>query len=67
MNFCKLCPPAVEEISPLSSFAQTLSQVITAGLSPFFFVMTANVLTISCLVISGVGEALLVYTERTGT
>ncbi|KAM9643982.1 UDP-N-acetylglucosamine transporter TMEM241 isoform 1-T1 [Morphnus guianensis] len=41
--------------------------VITASLSPFFFVMTANVLTISCLVISGVGEALLVYAERTGT
>ncbi|XP_038018110.1 transmembrane protein 241 isoform X2 [Motacilla alba alba] len=41
--------------------------VITASLSPFFFVMTANVLTISCLVIGGVGEALLVYTERTGT
>ncbi|XP_017593717.1 PREDICTED: transmembrane protein 241, partial [Corvus brachyrhynchos] len=44
-----------------------LAKVITAGLSPFFFVMTANVLTISCLVIGGVGEALLVYTERTGT
>ncbi|XP_025978557.2 UDP-N-acetylglucosamine transporter TMEM241 isoform X4 [Dromaius novaehollandiae] len=44
-----------------------LAKVITAGLSPFFFVMTANVLTISCLVISGVGEALLAYTERTGT
>ncbi|KAM6088236.1 UDP-N-acetylglucosamine transporter TMEM241 isoform 5-T5 [Chlamydotis macqueenii] len=44
-----------------------LAKVITASLSPFFFVMTANVLTISCLVISGVGEALLVYTERTGT
>ncbi|XP_015710921.1 transmembrane protein 241 isoform X7 [Coturnix japonica] len=44
-----------------------LAKVITAGLSPFFFAMTANVLTISCLVISGVGEALLVYTERTGT
>ncbi|XP_041255155.1 transmembrane protein 241 [Onychostruthus taczanowskii] len=44
-----------------------LAKVITASLSPFFFVMTANVLTISCLVIGGVGEALLVYTERTGT
>ncbi|XP_071593426.1 UDP-N-acetylglucosamine transporter TMEM241 isoform X7 [Heliangelus exortis] len=44
-----------------------LAKVITASLSPFFFVMTANVLTISCFVISGVGEALLVYTERTGT
>ncbi|XP_051631448.1 transmembrane protein 241 isoform X2 [Manacus candei] len=44
-----------------------LAKVITASLSPFFFAMTANVLTISCLVISGVGEALLVYTERTGT
>ncbi|XP_014109797.1 PREDICTED: transmembrane protein 241 isoform X4 [Pseudopodoces humilis] len=44
-----------------------LAKVITAGLSPFFFVMTANVLTISCLVIGGVGEALLVYSERTGT
>jgi len=27
MDFCKLCPPAVEEISPLSSYAQTSSQV----------------------------------------
>ncbi|KAM7071151.1 UDP-N-acetylglucosamine transporter TMEM241 isoform 3-T3 [Acridotheres tristis] len=44
-----------------------LAKVITASLSPLFFVMTANVLTISCLVIGGVGEALLVYTERTGT
>ncbi|KAM8811627.1 UDP-N-acetylglucosamine transporter TMEM241 isoform 2-T2 [Eudromia elegans] len=44
-----------------------LAKVITAILSPFFFVMTANVLTISCLVIGGAGEALLVYTERTGT
>ncbi|XP_072708735.1 UDP-N-acetylglucosamine transporter TMEM241 isoform X6 [Ciconia boyciana] len=44
-----------------------LAKVITASLSPLFFVMTANVLTISCLVISGVGEALLVYAERTGT
>ncbi|XP_021242786.1 transmembrane protein 241 isoform X4 [Numida meleagris] len=44
-----------------------LAKVITASLSPLFFAMTANVLTISCLVISGVGEALLVYTERTGT
>ncbi|XP_056341703.1 transmembrane protein 241 isoform X2 [Oenanthe melanoleuca] len=44
-----------------------LAKVITASLSPFFFVMTANVLTISCLVIGGIGEALLVYTERTGT
>ncbi|XP_035758915.1 transmembrane protein 241 isoform X2 [Egretta garzetta] len=44
-----------------------LAKVITASLSPLFFVMTANVLMISCLVISGVGEALLVYTERTGT
>ncbi|XP_025914402.1 transmembrane protein 241 isoform X3 [Apteryx rowi] len=44
-----------------------LAKVITASLSPLFFVMTANILTISCLVIGGVGEVLLVYTERTGT
>ncbi|KAJ7404489.1 hypothetical protein WISP_145488 [Willisornis vidua] len=37
----------VEETNPLSSYAQTTSQVITAILSPFFFAMTANVLTIS--------------------
>ncbi|XP_064026537.1 transmembrane protein 241 isoform X4 [Pogoniulus pusillus] len=44
-----------------------LAKVLTAGLSPFFFAMSANVLTIACLVVGGAGEALLVYTERTGT
>ncbi|XP_068527542.1 UDP-N-acetylglucosamine transporter TMEM241 isoform X2 [Anas acuta] len=55
--------------NPEPAFAarKSFAKVITASLSPLFFVMTANVLTISCLVISGVGEALLVYTERTGT
>ncbi|XP_069635268.1 UDP-N-acetylglucosamine transporter TMEM241 isoform X12 [Haliaeetus albicilla] len=62
-----ICSLVVSFLDQVHLLPHSLCKVITASLSPFFFVMTANVLTISCLVISGVGEALLVYTERTGT
>ncbi|XP_006033686.2 transmembrane protein 241 [Alligator sinensis] len=44
-----------------------IAKLITAGLSPLFFVMTVNMPTICCLLLGGLGEALLIYTERTGT
>ncbi|XP_067402757.1 UDP-N-acetylglucosamine transporter TMEM241 isoform X1 [Emydura macquarii macquarii] len=44
-----------------------LAKVTTAGLSPFLFGMTVNVPTICCLLLGGLGEALLVYTEKMGT
>ncbi|XP_069476999.1 UDP-N-acetylglucosamine transporter TMEM241 isoform X2 [Ambystoma mexicanum] len=43
-----------------------LAKVITAGLSPFFFNITLNAPTISCLLLGAFGEALLVYADRTG-
>ncbi|XP_075776994.1 UDP-N-acetylglucosamine transporter TMEM241 isoform X6 [Pelodiscus sinensis] len=44
-----------------------LAKVTTAGLSPFIFGMTANIPMICCLLLGGLGEALLVYTERMDT
>ncbi|XP_074843433.1 UDP-N-acetylglucosamine transporter TMEM241 isoform X2 [Carettochelys insculpta] len=44
-----------------------VAKVTTAGLSPLVFGMTVNTPTICCLLLGGLGEALLVYTERMGT
>ncbi|XP_053106767.1 transmembrane protein 241 isoform X3 [Hemicordylus capensis] len=44
-----------------------LAKVITAGLSPFFFEIVVNVPTACCLLLGGLAEVLLLYTERTGT
>ncbi|KAM4705477.1 UDP-N-acetylglucosamine transporter TMEM241 [Rhinophrynus dorsalis] len=43
-----------------------LAKVITAGLSLFFFEITLTVPLTICLLTGAIGEALLVYSERTG-
>lgn len=43
-----------------------LSKVVTAGLSPLVFDITLNAPTLCCLLLGAVGEALMVYSDRTG-
>ncbi|XP_030043884.1 UDP-N-acetylglucosamine transporter TMEM241 [Microcaecilia unicolor] len=42
-------------------------KVITAGVSLFFFDMILNVPTVCCILLGGLGESLLVYTENAST
>ncbi|XP_015208979.1 UDP-N-acetylglucosamine transporter TMEM241 homolog isoform X3 [Lepisosteus oculatus] len=44
-----------------------LAKVLAASLSPFVFDIVVNIPTVCCFLLSGLGEALLVYSERSAS
>jgi hypothetical protein len=44
-----------------------LAKVITAGLSVLLFDVTLTSATVGCLLLGGIGEALLVFSEQKGS